>query len=193
MKDFGEWQLARCPLPNETMSLKQQQGFANGTTKWTDPEVVNWFKAYGDMVQKGWFNADAPAITQTPDAEGMFISGKAPFIVGFVADIEDYATIGPAIGVKNLGAAAFPAIEQGNPYSRRWPWSAPEDRASFGDGVRALCLEQAPVGSTDLDPIRRQQANQQAYLEQVGVPARLRVEYEIRGGEAHRRSLISRT
>jgi ABC-type glycerol-3-phosphate transport system substrate-binding protein len=174
MKDFGEWQLAWGPLPNQTMTLAQQKGFYTGKTKWTDPEVVNWIKVYAEMVKRGWFNKDAPAISQTPDAEGMFTSGKAGFIVGFVADIEDYATMGPAIGVQNLGAAAFPAIEKGKPIPGVGPGplahiAGISPATAFGlsawsDKKREALLWIRFVGSKE---------NQQAYLEQVGVPARL--------------------
>ncbi|MBJ7614395.1 MAG: extracellular solute-binding protein [Candidatus Dormibacteraeota bacterium] len=174
MKDAGAFQLAFGPLPNQTMTLAQQQGYYTNKTKYTDPASVAWLKVFADMSKRGWFNPDATGITQTPDAEGLFTSGKTAFIMGFVADIEDYATMGPGVGQQNLGAAAFPSIVKDNPV----PGISPGPLAKIA-GISSATAFGVSVWSKQKDAALQwirfvgSQKNQQDYLDQVGVPDRL--------------------
>ncbi|MBJ7614412.1 MAG: carbohydrate ABC transporter substrate-binding protein [Candidatus Dormibacteraeota bacterium] len=104
-------------LVQQTMTLAQQQGFAAGKTKWTDPEVVSSIQLFQDGVKRGWFNKDAPGLAHIGDAESVFESGKSAFIMGFVAEVLNYSVLARAIGSDNLGAMPVPQIEDGYPLS----------------------------------------------------------------------------
>jgi ABC-type glycerol-3-phosphate transport system substrate-binding protein len=172
IKDLGTlqivWQLAQ-----QTMTLDQQVGFWTGKTKWTDPEVVAILRLYQDMVQRGWFNKDAPSINHLGDAEGLFLSGKAAFIMDFVADLGTYRELGTkGIGDENLGAIVVPPIEDGFPLTD----VKPGPLANIA-GVAAATAWGVPVWSQNKAAALKwiefaaQQDSQQKYLA-FGEPAR---------------------
>lgn len=109
-KDFGLLlYLAQTGL--RTATTEQMAGLFTGQTKWTDPEFVAIFQALERMAKDGWLAEGFSAMNVAPEAQDLFVNGKAAFFQGLIGDVYHWKNLAELMGNDAISVSNMPAWE----------------------------------------------------------------------------------
>jgi ABC-type glycerol-3-phosphate transport system substrate-binding protein len=83
-------------------------GFADGSTSFTDKEFLQATRMIKELYDKGYINVENASIPYFMDAINEFKSGNGGFFPGLVSDIAHWKDFGEALGYENIGYFSAP-------------------------------------------------------------------------------------
>lgn len=101
-------------------------GFADGSTNFTDPEFVQATTMIKELFNRGYVNVEHASIAYFMDAINLFKAGNGGFFCGLTSDIAHWKDFGEALGYENIGYFSSP-IAANAPY--------PEAQVNQGAGI----------------------------------------------------------
>ncbi|WP_246716342.1 ABC transporter substrate-binding protein [Martelella soudanensis] len=88
---------------------EQQQAFADGTLKWSSPEISEILQTWVDTGAMGWYNKGANSQAKFMDEYEQFMRSDAANVIGLVSDIAHWKQFDDFLGADNLGVFIHPA------------------------------------------------------------------------------------
>ena len=83
-------------------------GFADGSTAFTDPEFIQATRMIKELYDKGYINVENGSIPYFVDAITDFQNGNGGFFPGLASDIAHWKDFGEAFGYENVGYFSAP-------------------------------------------------------------------------------------
>lgn len=98
-------------LAASMLTDEQQQAFADGTLKWSSPEISAILQTWVDEGEMGWYNKGANSQAKFMDEYEQFMRSDAANVIGLISDVAHWKQFDEFLGADNLGVFIHPAPE----------------------------------------------------------------------------------